>query len=187
MTTYPAESYTHDECASLLEACGRTWVGKRNRALIVVMWRAGLRLGEALALRPQDVDWSAQAIRVLHGKGDKARTVGIDRQALTVLREWFDVRGLDETKPLFCTRGGDPIEQAYVRAMLPRLAQRAGVNKRVHAHGFRHTFAVELARERVPTSHIQMLLGHASLATTSVYLASLSPEEALDAVRGREW
>jgi len=71
--------------------------------------------------------------------------------------------------------------------MLPRLARKADVNKRVHAHGFRHTFAVELTREGVPVIYIQRLLGHSSLATTSVYLASLSPEEALDSVRFREW
>jgi integrase len=62
-----------------------------------------------------------------------------------------------------------------------------GVTKRAHAHALRHTFAVELAREGVPMPLIQQLLGHSSLAVTSVYLASLSPEEALDAVRNREW
>lgn len=187
MTTYPAESYTKDECRAMLEACGKTWTGKRNKALIVVMWRAGLRLAEALALRRRDIDFEAQTIRVLHGKGDKARTVGIDQPALNAVNDWLRIRGLSENEPVFCTRDGKKLEQAYVRAMLPRTAKKAGVNKRVHAHGFRHTFAVELARERVPTAHIQRLLGHTSLATTSIYLASLSPEEALDSVRGREW
>lgn len=187
MPKYPAESYTPAECLAILENCGKSWTGKRNKALIVVLWRSGLRLAEALALRPQDVDYVNQTVRVLHGKGDKARTVGIDEKALTVLREWQDVRGFTEEEPLFCTTKGTPIFQDYVRAMLPRVAKKAGVSKRIHAHGFRHTFAVELARERVPTAHIQRLLGHSSLATTSIYLASLSPEEALDAVRGREW
>jgi integrase/recombinase XerD len=87
---------------------------------------------------------------------------------------------------LFCTRTGAPLDTSYVRAMLPRLAKKAGVQRRVHAHIFRHTFAVELAREGVPMPLIQRLLGHASLATTSVYLSSLAPEEALNIVRERE-
>jgi len=186
---YPAESYTKDECLALLDACGDTWVGKRNRALIVVLWRSGLRLAEALALRHTDIDWTNQTIRVLHGKGDRARTVGIDHEGLATIKNYLNSTDLQfgPESPLFCTRRGDRIQQSYIRAFLARLAKQAGVRKRVHAHGFRHTFAVELARERVPTSHIQRLLGHASLATTSVYLQSLSPEEALDAVRGREW
>jgi len=184
---YPAESYTHAECLAILQACGDSWTGLRNQALITVMWRAGLRLAEALSLRQIDIDWTNQAIRVLHGKGDRARTVGIDSKGMDILNAWAKTRNGDEWGPMFCTRKFGRLEQAYVREMLPRIATKAGVRKRIHAHGFRHTFAVELAREGVPMPHIQRLLGHASLGTTSVYLSSLSPEEALDAVRGREW
>jgi site-specific recombinase XerC len=189
MPKYPAESYTKAECRAILDANENDWFGSRNRALIVVLWRAGLRLAEALALRPQDVDMDAMTIRVLHGKGDRARTVGFDPGTKGELQAWLDVRGHlpMEDAPLFCTRIGERIQQSYVRTILPRLAKKAGVLKRVHAHGFRHTFAVELAREGVSMINIQRLLGHASLATTSIYLASLSPEEALDAVRGRKW
>jgi site-specific recombinase XerD len=187
MPKYPAESYSKDECLAILAACDDSWVGRRNRALIVTLWRSGLRLAEALALRPRNVDFDAQAIRVLHGKGDKARTVGIDQGGLDVLKEWLTVRNFGPDEPLFCTKTGTDIKQPYIRRLLPRLAEEAGVDKRVHAHGFRHTFAVELAREGVPTAHIQRLLGHTSLATTSIYLQSLSPEEALDSVRGRTW
>lgn len=190
---YPAESYTHEECLAILDACGDSGVGRRNRALIVLLWRCGLRLAEALALRVEDVDFAVQTVRVLHGKGDKARTVGFDVRAADEIGKWLEVRGEWQQEkswtvgPLICTRRGKALTQAYVRSFLPRVARKAGIAKRVHAHGFRHTFAVELARERVPVIHIQRLLGHSSLATTSVYLASLSPEEALDAVRGREW
>ena len=186
---YPAEHYTKEECLAILEACGNTWVGKRNRALITIMWRAGLRLSEALALRPVDIDWTAKTIRVLHGKGDKARTVAIDEGGLEVIKAYLNATAMTfkHDDLLLRTKDGGPIDQSYVRTMLPRVARKAGVMKRVHAHGFRHTFAVDLLRERVSMVHIQRLLGHSSLATTSVYLASLSPEEALDAVRGREW
>jgi site-specific recombinase XerD len=185
---FPAEYLTRGEVLALLDACPETWAGRRNRALIVVLWRAGLRLAEALALRPRDLDQTGRSIRVLHGKGDKARTVAMDRRAWEILEEWLTTRGaFGANMPVFCTHKGGMIHQPYIREMLPRLARQAGVERRVHAHMFRHTFAVELVREGKPVPLIQRLLGHSSLATTSIYLASLSPEEALDAVRGRSW
>jgi site-specific recombinase XerD len=192
LITYPPESYTRDECMALLDACGDTLAGKRHRALIITLWRTGLRLSEALALEPQNIDFDAQTIRVLHGKGNKARTVGFDgrtghelRVWLTARRRWLGDNGVDA--PVFCTRQGGRMRTNQVRQMMPILAKRSGVKKRVHAHGFRHTFAVELSQEGVPVYDIQRLLGHTSLATTEIYLKSLSPEAALKAVRGREW
>jgi len=192
---FPAEHLRREEVLALLEACGRSDTGLRNRALITSMWRSGLRLGEALALEWKDVDPEARTIRVLHGKGDHARTTGTDPQAFQVLEDWRARReelaknwsGDPRGRPLFCTLRGGPIGQSYVRSMLPRLARRAGVERRVHAHIFRHTFAVDLLRRGVNIVNIQRLLGHSSLATTATYLASLSPEEALDAVRNAEW
>ena len=187
--TYPAEHYTRYECLAIMDACGGdTWIGRRNRALIALMWRSGLRLGESLALQPKDIDFEASTIRVLHGKGDKARTVGMDARESTMLRAWLDTRGdYPPNTPVICTRKGGTLEQSYVRRTLPALARKAGVEKRVHAHGFRHTFAVDLMRAGVRVRDIQILLGHSNLGVTSVYLASLSPEEAIDAIRGREW
>jgi len=185
---YPAEHYTRAECLAMLDACPRTWYGQRNRALIVVLWRSGLRIAEALALREKDIDFGAQTIRVLHGKKDKARTVGMDEHEVREVQEWIGLRGPQASDaPVFCTRRGNLIPQSYIRALLPELALRVGVYKRVHAHGFRHTYAVDLMREGIRVRDIQVLLGHANLGITSVYLASLSPEEALDAVRGRQW
>jgi integrase/recombinase XerC len=188
-TTYPAEHYSRAECLAMINVCGQTWYGRRDAALITVLWRSGLRLAEALALRPKDVNFEESSIRVLHGKGEKARTVGMDEQEAAVIRSWLEIEraGYPTTAPVFCTRKGETIPQSYVRRKFSELARKAGVPKRVHAHGFRHTYAVELMREGVRVRDIQMLLGHANLQVTSVYLASLSPEEALDAVRGRKW
>lgn len=185
---FPAEHYTKAECLAILEAFPKTWTGQRNRALVTVLWRSGLRLAEALALQEKDIDFEARTIRVLHGKKDKARTVAMDQQEAEIVKEWLIKRGdLGSGAPVFCTRKGTAIPQSYIRVLLPEIARRAGVHKRVHAHGFRHTYAVDLMREGVRVRDIQILLGHANLGVTSLYLASLSPEEALDAVRGREW
>lgn len=189
--TYAADYLRKAEIESMLATFDRADpVQLRNRALIVVLWRSGLRVSEALALRPIDIDMDALTIRVLHGKGDKARTVGIDPGARAVLVEWLRLRATwapPTATTVFCTTSGARVLSSYVRAMLPRVAAAAGVQRRVHPHIFRHTYAVELVRERVPVPMIQRLLGHSSLATTTTYLASLAPEDALDMVRGREW
>jgi site-specific recombinase XerD len=191
---FPPETLGRGEVTSILEACGPPGnpYAERHRALIVLMWRSGLRLAEALALRPGDIDRDALAIRVLHGKGDKARTTATDEQALEVIENWLKIRAAkwkitDHHLPIICTRSGETIKQSYIRRKLPEIAKTAGVEKRTHAHVFRHTFAVELSRSGVPVHDIQVLLGHSSLATTSIYLSSLSPEESLNHLRKRKW
>ncbi len=79
------------------------------------------------------------------------------------------------------------MKDAYVRALLPRLARKAGVEKRVHAHGLRHSHAAELAAEGLPTNLVQAQLGHSSLATTDRYLRHIAPQQLIDAVRRRAW
>ena len=186
---YPAEVLTRQEIGRLLEACGsRTWTDRRNRALIVVMYRAGLRVAEALALRPCDVDLERGAIRVLRGKGGRARTVGIDRWGLGVLAGWLDehrAMGWSGGHPVFCSGSGRQVTQAYVRRRLPEVARAAGIYKRVHAHGLRHTHAAELRAEGIDIAVIRRQLGHASLLTTVRYLDHLEPESVVGTMATR--
>lgn len=189
--TYPAEVLTADEVRALLRACSnRAPTGVRNRALIVVLYRAGLRLSEALSLQPKDIDSAAGSVTVLHGKGDKRRTIGLDPGAFAVLERWLEVRrrqGISARRPIFCTLAGAELDDSYVRKLLPRLAERANIGKRVHPHGLRHTHAAELAAEGLPPNLIQAQLGHESLATTDRYLKHIRPQQLLDAIHGRAW
>jgi len=187
----PAELLTPDEVRALIRACSATApTGVRNRALLVVLYRGGLRVGEALALYPKDVDAERGTIRVLHGKGDRDRLAVIDDGALAVVARWIDQRralGISSRRRLFCTLAGGPLQASYVRQLLPRLAGRAGIDKRVHAHGLRHAHAVELVEDGVPVHHIRDQLGHASLAVTDRYLRRIAPGARIDALRGRRW
>lgn len=79
------------------------------------------------------------------------------------------------------------MNQSYVRHLLPRLARKAGIERRVHAHGLRHAFAVDLVRSGAPLYVVRDALGHASVATTNVYLSRVGAHEAVDAMRKREW
>lgn len=186
--TFPSEILSPSEARALLHApSDRAPTGLRNRALIAVMYGAGLRLAEAIALKPADVNLDTADIRVLHGKGDKARTVGIDQGALVHLARWVDARRNLKLRngPLLCTLDGKPLSPRYVRAMLARMAERAGIEKRVHPHGLRHTHAAELEREGFTVSEIQQQLGHTSLQTTAVYLNHISPSARVAKIKNR--
>ena len=188
---YPAEVLTPDEVRALVKACSnRAPRGVRNRALLVLLYRAGLRVSEALQLAPKDVDRAVSTVTVLRGKGGKRRTIGLDPGAFAVLERWLERRaklGINGRAPIFCTLRGTPLATAYVRALMPRLARRAGIEKRVHAHGLRHTHAAELAYEGAPMNLIQAQLGHSSLATTSRYLAHIAPAQLVEVMRARTW
>lgn len=191
---FPAEVLTGEEISLLIRACGRGPAGLRNRALIITMWRAGLRVAEALALRPKDIDTAAGTITVLHGKGNRRRTVGIDPQAMAVLERWLERRrrlGLDGRAPVFCVISkptlGKPIHSSYVRDLLKKLARKAGIEKRVHPHGLRHTHAYELSMEGQPLNIIRAQLGHSSIATTARYVDHLAPAAVIAAMQGRQW
>ena len=158
--------------------------------MIVVMYRGGLRSGETLALRPKDVDATAGTVTVLHGKGDRRRVVGLDPGAIAILSRWVDSRrslGINGHAPLFCTLEGKTLKSSYVRTLLPRLARKAGIEKRVHPHGLRHTHAYELMIEGVPIPIIQQQLGHTSLATTDRYVSHLAPVDVISHMQKRNW
>jgi len=186
---YPVEVLRPDEVRALVRACSnRAPTGVRNRALITLLYRGGLRVSEALALQPKDVDRESGTVRVLHGKGNRARTTGLDPEAFALIERWLDKRaerGLSGRRPLFCTLDCKRLDSSYVRRLLPRLASKACIDKRVHAHGLRHTHAAELAREGCPVNVIQAQLGHSSLATTSRYLAHIAPMELIEAMKNR--
>lgn len=187
----PVETLTNDEIQALLRQCSnRAPTGIRNKALLVVLWRCGLRVSEALALVPKDIDHKAGTIRVLHGKGDKTRIVGCDPQALAVLDRWLDRRGelgIRGKSPVFCTLSGEPVAPVYVRNLLKRIGRKAGIEKRVHPHGLRHTHAAELRQEGTDIGVISKQLGHSSIATTARYLDHISPQVVVETMQKRVW
>jgi site-specific recombinase XerD len=193
VTKYAPEPLTEREVGQLLKHCSRRApTGVRNRALIAVMYRGGLRISEALALKPADIDLEQGTVRVLHGKGDKSRVVGLDDGAVIVVQQWLDRRRIVGTErgfrngPLFCTLQGGQLSDRYVRDMLKRLRAKAGLEKRVHPHGLRHSHAAELVSEGVPVNVIQQQLGHASLAVTDRYLRHVAPAQVIEMGKARK-
>jgi site-specific recombinase XerD len=190
----PPEPLTPEEVWRLVGACGHGLAGKRNRALIILMYRTGLRISEALALRPKDVDLDRGRVTVLHGKGDKSRVVALDPGACAICREWVEQRrtlGLTGREPLFCIISrptiGYSIQPIQIRNLLRDLAVKAGIEKRVHPHGLRHSYASYLMEAGVPLGTIQTMLGHSSLAITERYMHRLNPAAELERVRTLDW
>jgi len=188
---YPADPPTVDEIVAVMRQAGESLHGLRARGLIVVLWRAALRIQEALALTESDLDPRRSSVLVRVGKGGHRREVGIDSWALnTGLRPWLEAGRTLPVGPLFCvidgpTRGARPWSSAAVRAEFRHLAADAGVRWRFAPHQLRHAHAVELAREGVPLPILQRQLGHRNMATTSLYLSGIGGEEVIATVASR--
>jgi site-specific recombinase XerD len=186
---YPADPPTVEEIVAVLHAAGNTIHGQRLRALIVVLWRARLRISEALALAEADLDPRRGAVPVRRGKGGRRREVGMDDWAWQELQPWLTVRLELPVGPLFCVITGPtcgrPWSIAAARAHLRTTAATAGVRRRFAPHQLRHAHAVELAHEGVPLVVIQRQLGHSNLGITSVYLQGIDNAEIIEAVHAR--
>jgi integrase/recombinase XerD len=188
---YPAEPLSPAEVAAIIGECSRRApTGIRNRALLTVLYRSGLRVSEVLALRPSDVDLARHSIRLLDTKSGYAQTRGFHPSADDALSRWLDTRkalGIGNNgRRLFCTLDGGPLSADYVRGLLRRLSAKAGISKRVHPHGLRHTFAVELEQAGTPVTVISKLLGHSSVAVTARYLDHLTNAGAVAALEAAQ-
>ena len=185
------ELLTPEEARALIQAASaRAPTGVRNRALVAVMYRSGLRPGEALALTVPDLDVEAGTIRVPARKGGNRRTTGIDATTRRLVTAWIArriQRGIDPAAPLFCTLAGEPLKAAYVRELLPRLARRAGISKRVHPLALRYANAAELAEEGLPAPMIDRHLGVAPVGAARRYRRPVSEQEVAAASAAREW
>jgi site-specific recombinase XerD len=160
------------------------------RALIVLLWRAGLRINEALRLTEHDLEPGAGSVLVRHGKGGRRREVGMDRWGWEHLRPWLELRIGMPVGPLLCvvegrTRGR-PWAADAARAQLRRVAAKAGVRRRFAPHQLRHAHAIELAHEGVPLNVIQRQLGHTNLGVTSIYLEGIDNAEIIATVHARK-
>jgi integrase len=131
---YPADPPTVEEIVAVMRQVGGDRHGARLRAVIVVLWRGGLRIQEALALSERDLDPHRGSILVRRGKGGRRREVGMDEWGFEQLRPWMAERERLPVGPLLCvidgpTRGR-PWSAAGVRVEFRNLAARAGVTSR---------------------------------------------------------
>jgi integrase len=186
---YPADPPTVEEIVAVMRAAGDRPDGVRLRALIVLLWRAGLRIGEVLDLAESDLDRERGAIRIRRSKGGKRREVGMDRWAWEQLEPWRTIRAGLPVGSFLCVIHGPTAgrhwEPSAARKHLRRIAAHAGVRRRFAPHQLRHAHTVEMAHEGVPLVVIQRQLGHVNLGITSVYLQGIDSSEIIDTVHAR--
>jgi len=164
------------EAAELLAlADNGTRTGKRNALIILLMYRAGLRVSEAVATRPRDVERDG-VIHLYDAKGGDGTAYFTPDAILPVLDEYLAQRkewlGPDANPalPLIVNPNGSPVTVRYVQRLVSRLKAKAGIQGIVTPHVFRHSFATELIEDGFPLHEVQRLLRHANIATTEVYL-----------------
>ena len=142
---------------------------RKHRAILTTCYAAGLRISEAIALTPPAIDSKRMVIRVEQGKGKKDRYTMLSPKLLEILRSWWRVE-----KPKDWLFPGDFPGQHITRFAVEsecRIAQRISkIPKPITPHSLRHAFAVHLLEQGTDIRHIQLLLGHRSLATTAKYL-----------------
>lgn len=166
-------------------------VGLRDRALLEVLYGAGLRVSEAVALNLADLRWEGSGdaarltLRVLQGKGNKDRVVPLGRKGAEAMRAWLDTREgllaptpregmrsparIDAGKAVFLGARGGRLSTRVAREVVYRRCQASGARAVVGPHGLRHSFATHLLQSGCDLRSIQSMLGHASLSTTQRY------------------
>jgi site-specific recombinase XerD len=185
----PADPPKVEEIIAVMRAAGDGAHGHRLRGLVVILWRAGLRIQEALSLTEADLDHGRGSLLVRHGKGDRRREVGMDAWGWEQLQPWLGVRLALPVGPLFCILNGSTRgrhwSSAAARSELRRTAAASGVRRRFAPHQLRHAHAVEMAHEGVPLIVIQRQLGHSNLGITSIYLQGIDSAEIIETVHAR--
>jgi integrase/recombinase XerC len=151
---------------------GDGWMNKRDTAILALMAKAGLRVGEVVALELGDIELGAKSgwVTVRMGKGNKTRRVPLSSGVCRALRAYLAVRPVSGASVLFLSRSGNPLSARDVRRVVVRLARRAGIEGRVTPHVLRHTFATRVLEMGADLATVAAILGHESIATTSRYL-----------------
>jgi integrase/recombinase XerD len=161
----------------------------KHRMILTVCYATGLRISEAVDLKPAAIDSRRMVIRVEQGKGHKDRYVMLSPKLLAILREYW--RRAHPGEWLFPgDRPGQPICAATIGLTCRQVRERCGIGKLVTPHSLRHAFAVHLLEAGTDLRTIQLLLGHRDLGTTAQYLriatstvcATASPLDALDSI-----
>jgi len=148
-------------------------MGSRDRAMLEVLYAAGLRVSELLTVRHGQINLNQGVIRIL-GKGNRERLVPLGEKAMDALKGFCGAPRSEillgrQTDYLFPTRLGDRLTRQAFGYIIKRYARKAGIAKKVSPHTLRHAFATHLLNHGADLRVVQMLLGHSSLSTTQIY------------------
>ena len=160
-----------EDMRQLIKACSNTPMGARNRAIIMMLWDTGIRVGELVGLTLDNLHLDVGYLVVI-GKGDKEREVPIGQVAIGYLKKWLDVRSADEEcdRVFLNLRTREYLKRRGVSLMLKRVQQKAGVEKRIYPHLFRHSFARQFLLGGGDPITLQQIMGHSSQEMVKRYV-----------------
>ena len=170
---YLPEVLSEEEVSAIIDSVDVTkWTGKRDKAILEVLYGCGLRVSEAVGLKISHVYLDEGFVRVV-GKGNKERIVPIGEMAVRAVREYLECRPdpgapqFDDT--MFLNKFGKALSRVALFNMVKKQAMAAGVNKEISPHTFRHSFATHLIENGADLRVVQEMLGHESILTTEIY------------------
>jgi len=178
--TLPRDILTTEEMQKILDQPNLgTMTGIRDRTVLELFYSTGIRRGELCRLTIYDADLQGGMVRINNGKGRKDRVVPLGKHAARYLREYITkvrphhTKTNKQNRSLFVDRYGKPVSHQMVTIMIRTHAKAAGIEKKVTAHTFRHTFASHLVKNGANVMAVQKMLGHADLKTTQEYIRAL--------------
>jgi len=139
----------------------------KHRLVLILAYGFGLRLSEIGALRPKDIDWDREIIRI-HGKGAKERDLTIDPSIAPILRDYLDQHP-GQVYLFEGARKGLPYPRRTIEKIYDNACAKAGIERRGGIHSLRHSFATHLLEQGTDLRQIQVVLGHSSIKTTQIY------------------
>lgn len=148
-------------------------IGHRNLAIVEMLYGSGIRVSELVNIKISNINFEENFMKIV-GKGKKERLVPISESAIRALNHWLTARNVLRIKPkqedfLFLNRRGSHMTREMVFVIIKQLTEKAGIEKRVSPHTFRHSFATHLLEHGANLRAIQQLLGHSSITTTEIY------------------
>lgn len=153
-----------------------TAYGFRNRLTIELLYSTGMRVSEFINLRLSDIHYNEEYLDII-GKGNKERYIPIDKRVLEDLKLYVDKYRIHQKQKdeytdfvFLSEKRGQKLTRQFIFAMLKKTAERAGINKRVHPHILRHSFATELIRGGANIMAVKEIMGHSSITSTEVYV-----------------
>jgi integrase/recombinase XerD len=160
---------SREEIESLIATVGNL----KQKAALMLLYSAGLRLHECVTLKPNHIESARMKVRVEDGKGKKDRYTLLSQRTLLLLRDYYRVYKPKEW--LFEGQRGGHYSTNSIGVIVRAAVRKSGINKKVTPHTFRHSFATHLLEAGVALPVIQKLLGHSSIKTTMIYLHVTEP------------
>ena len=184
---YLPDTLSFEDVERIIKAINiSTDLGRRNQCMIEVLYGCGLRVSELIDLKISNINFKELYLKV-DGKGDKSRFVPLATYTAKLIKEYIqEIRSKYKINKkcedvLFLNSRGSAMSRVIVFIIIKELTEKAGINKKISPHTFRHSFATHLLQNGADLRYIQEMLGHSSITTTEIY-THLKNEELRDVI-----